>query len=93
MVCVFGILAFIHDTHIRNVSMVYTTMYICVCEGCESLQKLDLTVNFVGMLSSVESLKHNLHLRELYLVGNPCAEFQGYRQYVMACLPQLQVPP
>ncbi|XP_055059259.2 dynein axonemal assembly factor 11 isoform X1 [Misgurnus anguillicaudatus] len=59
-------------------------------EGCESLQKLDLTVNFVGRLSSVESLKQNVHLRELYLVGNPCTEFQGYRQYVIACLPQLQ---
>uniref|UniRef100_A0A671L2U4 Leucine-rich repeat-containing protein 6 n=1 Tax=Sinocyclocheilus anshuiensis TaxID=1608454 RepID=A0A671L2U4_9TELE len=59
-------------------------------EGCESLQKLDLTVNFVGKLSSVESLKQNLHLRELYLVGNPCTEFHGYRQYVVAFLPQLQ---
>lgn len=59
-------------------------------EGCESLQKLDLTVNFVGRLSSVETLKHNLHLKELYLVGNPCAEYQGYRQYVVATVPQLQ---
>ncbi|XP_026885891.2 protein tilB homolog [Electrophorus electricus] len=59
-------------------------------EGCESLQKLDLTVNFVGRLSSVETLSQNVHLHELYLVGNPCAEFQGYRQYVLACLPQLQ---
>ncbi|KAL0201319.1 hypothetical protein M9458_004506, partial [Cirrhinus mrigala] len=52
--------------------------------------KLDLTVNFVGTLSSVESLKQNLHLRELYLVGNPCTEFHGYRHYVVAHLPQLQ---
>ncbi|KAK5860455.1 hypothetical protein PBY51_021930 [Eleginops maclovinus] len=59
-------------------------------EGCESLQKLDLTVNFVGRLSSVESLKHNVHLVELFLVGNPCTEYQGYRQYVVAALPQLQ---
>ncbi|CAL8366370.1 unnamed protein product [Boreogadus saida] len=59
-------------------------------EGCESLKKLDLTVNFVGRLSSVASLKHNLHLRELFLVGNPCAAFQGYRPYVVASLPQLQ---
>uniref|UniRef100_A0A8D0D780 Leucine-rich repeat-containing protein 6 n=1 Tax=Sander lucioperca TaxID=283035 RepID=A0A8D0D780_SANLU len=59
-------------------------------EGCESLQKLDLTVNFVGRLSSVESLKHNVHLRELFLVGNPCTEFQGYRQYVVSSLPQLK---
>lgn len=60
--------------------------------GCEDLQKLDLTVNFVGRLSSVESLKQNVHLRELFLVGNPCTEFKGYRPYVLACLPQLQVP-
>ncbi|XP_071348124.1 dynein axonemal assembly factor 11 isoform X2 [Trachinotus anak] len=59
-------------------------------EGCESLQKLDLTVNFVGRLSSVESLRHNIHLRELFLVGNPCTEFEGYRQYVVASLPQLK---
>ncbi|XP_062843786.1 dynein axonemal assembly factor 11 [Trichomycterus rosablanca] len=59
-------------------------------EGCESLQKLDLTVNFVGRLSSVKNLKQNVHLKELFLVGNPCAEFQGYRQYVVNCLPQLQ---
>ncbi|XP_045907749.1 dynein axonemal assembly factor 11 isoform X2 [Micropterus dolomieu] len=59
-------------------------------EGCESLQKLDLTVNFVGRVSSVESLKHNVHLTELFLVGNPCTEFEGYRQYVVASLPQLK---
>uniref|UniRef100_A0A3Q2CTI1 Leucine-rich repeat-containing protein 6 n=1 Tax=Cyprinodon variegatus TaxID=28743 RepID=A0A3Q2CTI1_CYPVA len=59
-------------------------------EGCESLQKLDLTVNFVGLLSSVDSLRNNIHLRELFLVGNPCTEFQGYRQYVVAALPQLK---
>lgn len=59
-------------------------------EGCESLQKLDLTVNFVGRLSSVASLERNIHLTELFLVGNPCAEFQGYRQYVVASLPQLR---
>ncbi|XP_030607812.1 dynein axonemal assembly factor 11 isoform X2 [Archocentrus centrarchus] len=59
-------------------------------EGCESLQKLDLTVNFVGCLSSVESLRHNIHLRELFLVGNPCERFEGYRQFVVATLPQLK---
>jgi protein TilB len=34
-------------------------------EGCESLQKLDLTVNFVGELTSVQSLKNNIHLQSL----------------------------
>lgn len=64
-----------------------------LASGCESLQKLDLTVNFVGRLSSVERLKHNPHLTELFLVGNPCTEFEGYRQYVVASLPQLRVSP
>ncbi|KAM9789473.1 dynein axonemal assembly factor 11 [Neosynchiropus ocellatus] len=59
-------------------------------EGCESLQKLDLTVNFVGQLSSVETLRANLHLSELFLVGNPCTDFRSYRSYVVATLPQLQ---
>ncbi|XP_024908317.1 dynein axonemal assembly factor 11 isoform X1 [Cynoglossus semilaevis] len=59
-------------------------------EGCESLQKLDLTVNFIGRLSSVESLRHNVHLRELFLVGNPCSDYDGYRSYVVATLVQLQ---
>ena len=33
--------------------------------GCESLQKLDLTVNFVGELTSIESLRKNYHFKEL----------------------------
>lgn len=34
-------------------------------EGCESLQKLDLTMNFIGKLTSVQNLKNNFNLREL----------------------------
>uniref|UniRef100_UPI00358DE840 dynein axonemal assembly factor 11-like isoform X2 n=1 Tax=Myxine glutinosa TaxID=7769 RepID=UPI00358DE840 len=60
-------------------------------QGCEDLQKLDLTLNFVGELSSVRSLCHSLHLEELYLVGNPCALFEGYRAFVVATLPRLKV--
>ncbi|KAI0209882.1 tilB-like [Lamellibrachia satsuma] len=59
-------------------------------EACESLQKLDLTVNFVGEISSIKSLQGLSHLTELYLTGNPCADFEGYRQYVIATLPQLK---
>lgn len=69
---------------------VYVNVYD-TCVGCEVLQKLDLTLNFIGQLSSVMSLKQNVHLRELFLEGNPCTDFKGYRQYVLACLPQLQV--
>ncbi|XP_067887855.1 dynein axonemal assembly factor 11 isoform X2 [Heterodontus francisci] len=58
--------------------------------GCEFLKKLDLTVNFVGELTSVESLKLNVYLQELFLVGNPCCDFDGYRKFVIATLPQLK---
>ncbi|XP_071409924.1 dynein axonemal assembly factor 11-like isoform X2 [Pithys albifrons albifrons] len=59
-------------------------------EGCEELKKLDLTANFIGELSSTESLKCNIHLKELFLMGNPCTAFEGYRQFVVATLPQLK---
>lgn len=59
-------------------------------EGCESLQKLDLTVNFVGEITSVESLSKNQFLEDLYLTGNPCVNYEGYREFVIATLPQLQ---
>eukprot|EP00111_Clytia_hemisphaerica_P020031 TCONS_00059073-protein len=58
-------------------------------KGCESLKKLDLTVNFVGKITSIESLKGNEFLRDMYLTGNPCTEYVGYRDYVIATLPQL----
>ncbi|KAK6195350.1 hypothetical protein SNE40_000800 [Patella caerulea] len=59
-------------------------------DGCESLNKLDLTVNFIGELTSLESLKNNYNLRELFLTGNPCTEYEGYKEYVLGTLPQLQ---
>lgn len=61
-------------------------------QRCESLSKLDLTVNFVAKagLLSLHSLQANVHLQELYLLGNPCADWPGYRQYVIATLPQLK---
>lgn len=55
----------------------------------ESLEKLDLTLNFVGNLQSIENLRENVNLRELTLVGNPCADYKGYRNFVIATLPQL----
>jgi protein TilB len=60
-------------------------------EGCESLKKLDLTVNFIEDLICVENLKQNDLLEQLYLVGNPVTEIQGYRSFVIHTLPQLKV--
>ena len=57
-------------------------------QQCEALQRLDLTVNFIDKagLLSVASLQENVHLQELFLLGNPCAEWPGYRPYVVATL-------
>lgn len=46
-------------------------------------------MNFIGDLLSVEGLQCNAHLRDLYLTGNPCTEYEGYRDFVVASLPQL----
>mmetsp|Transcript_31026 Transcript_31026/g.81154 ORF Transcript_31026/g.81154 Transcript_31026/m.81154 type:complete len:456 (-) Transcript_31026:153-1520(-) len=62
-------------------------------ERCEALFRLDLTCNFIDLdeLASVASLKENLALRELFLTGNPLTAHweSGYRDYVVATLPQL----
>lgn len=61
--------------------------------SCEFLAKLDLTVNFVdvdGLAASMAALSPLLHLRELFLMGNPCLEWPGARHYVIASLPQLE---
>lgn len=55
----------------------------------ESLTKLDLTLNFIGELTSVENLQDNYNLKDLILTGNPCADYEGYREYVITVLPQL----
>ena len=61
-------------------------------QRCESLTKLDLTVNFIDKagLLSIESLKANYQLKELFLMGNPCADVPGYREYVVATLTSLK---
>lgn len=62
-------------------------------EGCESLNKLDLTVNFVDvedLASSVYNLKANVMLEDLYLMGNPCLDWSGARDYIIASLPQIK---
>lgn len=64
-------------------------------QNCEFLNKLDLTVNFVdfdALETSIEHLKPLQHLRELYMLGNPCqSEWEtGFREYVIASLPQIE---
>lgn len=58
---------------------------------CESLCKLDLTMNFIptANLSSLENLAPLYNLRELHLLGNPCTQWEWYRDYVSAKLTQL----
>jgi protein TilB len=58
-------------------------------ERCESLQKLDLTINFIGKIDSVENLVDNYNLEHLYLIGNPCTDYDNYRDFVIGTLPQL----
>lgn len=58
-------------------------------EELESLEKLDLTLNFIGILTSVDCLTENYNLKHLTLTGNPCTDFEGYRDYVIVTLPQL----
>ncbi|CAG9784297.1 unnamed protein product [Diatraea saccharalis] len=58
-------------------------------ERCESLQKLDLTLNFIGEIVSVENLVNNYNLENLFLTGNPCTDYDNYRDFVIGTLPQL----
>jgi len=60
---------------------------------CESLRRLDLTLNFIpasALWASVLSLAPCYDLKELYLLGNPCTHWEGYRLFVIAHLPQLK---
>ena len=65
--------------------------YIENLHRCESLRKLDFTINFIAALTSVKNLQPLQDLRDLYLTGNPCTQYEGYRAYVIGILPQLQV--
>lgn len=56
-------------------------------EGCESLKKLDLTVNFVDaedLEDSVKCLSKLPNIKEIYFTGNPCEDWPGCRDYVIA---------
>lgn len=62
--------------------------------SCEFLKKLDLTINFVDfdtLEESIEHLKPRVHLRELFLMGNPAQQkwADSLKYYVVHSLPQL----
>ncbi|KAL2621935.1 hypothetical protein R1flu_002140 [Riccia fluitans] len=61
-------------------------------EGCEMLNKLDLTLNFIDKegLMTATKLRANIHLKELFLPGNPCTDYPEYRKYVIAAVPSLK---
>lgn len=82
-----------HTQELRYLNLAINN--ITLIEGldrCESLQKLDLTLNFVPVehLSSVSTLLHCYDLRELSLMGNPCCQWSGYRKYVIGTLQSLK---
>jgi protein TilB len=60
---------------------------------CEFLKKLDLTINFVDvdeLEASMDHLAERIHLRDLYMMGNPAqVDWGGFKNYVIARLPQL----
>lgn len=60
--------------------------------GCESLQKLDLTLNFVDIEDLEESIDNLAELpdfRELYIIGNPLTDWPHFKDYIVARLPHL----
>ena len=61
-------------------------------QRCESLVKLDLTVNFITKASSTSARwRPTTSWRTCtWMLGNPCADFGGYRQFVIGTLLQLK---
>lgn len=54
---------------------------------CESLRKLDMTLNFLDLedlKSSCEELEWNPVISELYLMGNPCLDWEHCVDYIIA---------
>ena len=53
---------------------------------CEKLEKLDLTANFIS-LNNLEfilnELNFNINLKELYLIGNKCNNYNFTRLYII----------
>ena len=59
----------------------------------EKLAKLDLTLNHIRiaeLTSSIAALTDCVMLRELYMTGNPCTTWSGYRPWVVGGLAGLE---
>ena len=59
---------------------------------CESLNKLDMTLNFVDiedLQESCEEMEWCENLNDVYFTGNPCTDWEHYREYVIAKVPQI----
>ena len=60
--------------------------------GCESLQKIDLTLNFIDVEDYEESCDNLAELpdfREIFLVGNPVTDWEHWKDYIVARVPTL----
>jgi len=60
--------------------------------SCEFLNKLDIMLNFVqcsALEESIVNLQYNKNLRELYVVGNPFADWEGHKDFIIMHLPKL----
>ena len=60
---------------------------------CESLYKIDLTLNFVTLETleeSMEELQYLDELKEIYMTGNPCTDWDKCTDYILGMLPQLR---
>ncbi|TNV78519.1 hypothetical protein FGO68_gene2184 [Halteria grandinella] len=61
--------------------------------NCESLMKIDLTLNFMDVEDLEESIDNVMEceeLQELYLTGNPCCSWEGYKEYIVGRVSQLK---
>lgn len=56
-------------------------------------RKIDLTLNFIDiedLEESVDNLEEVPDIQELYLTGNPLTSWPGYKDYIIARVPQLK---
>jgi len=80
----------VHLTKLKYINLAVNNITtISGLETCEVLEKLDLTLNFVGDMTCIERLRANAELKTLHLTGNPCTKTEGYRAYVVRVLPHL----